>query len=524
MMMRFSVIVTVLVFLVERSPAFGHERTLHLLEARLAAAQGSGLAPVGPGPSTRLTLEVVDSKTQRSVSGLVRVLRADGMAVALEGLYNRAVSLEQDAVLRGWHVVHGRATVSVPRQPVSVECFSGLETELVRRELDLSEAETLTVRLELKRFFNARAKGLRSANTHLHLKGLSREKADRYLREVTRGDSLDLLFVSHLERYGDDHTYITNEEHRHNFTPYGEGYGHVMLLNLKKLIQPVSIGPGITNEGHDGIPLRRGIETAHRDGATAIFCHSAMGFEDVPDWVDGLLDAHNIFDGGVNGSYEGVFYRFLNIGLRVPFSTGTDWFIYDFSRVYVPVKGKLTVKKWLRALRDGRSFITNGTLLELSVNDQGIGGTVALTGPGSVKVRAKGVGRQDFSTIELVKNGFVVATARSRVVDRHVVAELETELVLDGPAWLALRTPLGRPKNELGETMFAHTSPVYIEVAGKKAVFLPDVARSLIADMRESVVTIGRKGKFETDGDRDDILGIYQEGIRTLEKRLATAE
>lgn len=540
---RLVVLLSALVLLAGDPPVAAHEDTLHLLQARLAAAQGIGLASVGAEPSCRLTLEVVDSRTQRPVSGLLRVLRADGVALALDGLYNRGLSLEVNALMRGWHVIHGRASISVPRERLVVESFSGLETELVRRELELGESEMLTVKLELKRFFDTRATGLRGANTHLHLKRLSREESDRYLREVTRGDALDLLFVSHLERYGDDHTYITNdysaddlhklsgdgalfgngEEHRHNFGAFGEGYGHVMLLNLKKLIQPVSIGPGLTNEGHDGIPLRRGIRTAHRDGATAIFCHSAMGLEDVPDWVGGLLDAHNIFDGDVNGTYEGVFYRFLNIGLKVPFSTGTDWFIYDFSRVYVPVEGELTAGKWLRSLREGKSFITNGTFLELAVDHQGVGGTVTLSGPGKVTVRAKGIGRHEFKLIELVQNGLVVATARSRGVDGHFVAELKTELPLDGPAWLALRIPCGG-ENELGEALFAHTSPVYIEVAGESSVFLPDAARSLIVDMRDSMAIIAEKGKFETDKDRADILAIYEDGICTLERRLASSE
>ncbi len=95
-----------------------------------------------------------------------------------------------------------------------------------------------------------------SANTHLHLKKLTREESDRYLRDFPAADGLDVLFISHLLRAGDDREYITNqyptgrlkfletrgvlvsngEEHRHNFGPGGEGYGHVMLLGLKELV------------------------------------------------------------------------------------------------------------------------------------------------------------------------------------------------------------------------------------------------------------------------------------------------
>ena len=81
-----------------------------------------------------------------------------------------------------------------------------------------------------------------------------------------------------------------------------------------------------------------------------IWCHNEWGFEDVPNWLAGLLDAQNIFDGDETPGYEDSFYKYLDLGMHIPFSTGTDWFIYDFSRVYVPIDGDLTRQKWLSAL------------------------------------------------------------------------------------------------------------------------------------------------------------------------------
>src|SRR5207245_2103444 len=56
------------------------------------------------------------------------------------------------------------------------------------------------------------------------------------------------------------------EEHRHNFNAQGEGYGHLMFLNIKSLVKPVSLGPGITGDGFDDRPLRPGIEEALKAG------------------------------------------------------------------------------------------------------------------------------------------------------------------------------------------------------------------------------------------------------------------
>src|SRR5437764_9943717 len=52
------------------------------------------------------------------------------------------------------------------------------------------------------------------------------------------------------------------------FTAYGEGYGHVMFLNIKELVKPVSIGPGISGGGFDDLALRAGIDNARKQGGT----------------------------------------------------------------------------------------------------------------------------------------------------------------------------------------------------------------------------------------------------------------
>ena len=49
------------------------------------------------------------------------------------------------------------------------------------------------------------------------------------------------------------------------------------------------------------------------------------------------VDALNVFDGARIGTYEDGYYRYLNIGIRLPISTGTDWFLYDLARVYAKV-------------------------------------------------------------------------------------------------------------------------------------------------------------------------------------------
>ncbi|MBI3467300.1 MAG: CehA/McbA family metallohydrolase [Planctomycetes bacterium] len=498
----------------------------------------------------KLTIELVDADSGKPLAGLVRLEHAEGQPVPLEGLVSRGLGLGDGSPISRWSVVLERDTVNVPREKLSLEAVQGLETELARVSLDPSDQDQVTVKIPLRRFYRPGLKGYRSANTHLHLMKLPRDQADRYLREIPRADGLDIVFLSYLERAGDDREYISNrytkadlqslsasailfgngEEHRHNFTAQGEGYGHVMLLDIQKLVQPVSIGPGIMKQGTDGIPMQRGIDTARGDGATVLWCHNNWGMEDVPNWVSGRLDAQNIFDGGTHGSYKDSFYRYLNAGLRVPFSTGTDWFLYDFSRAYVHSPGPLSVQSWLRALAAGKSYITNGPFLELSVSGKDLGEVVSLPNAGNVQITGRAVGRVDFQRVELVQNGRVVHSAGSRSRAGHFVAEISLSLKVTEPCWLALRIPpppipedpqlqAAVPLNELGQPLFAHTSPIYVELGGK-AVFDPAVAKDLLAEVERNRSLIAQEALFANDDERAAVLDVHTRAIETLRQRL----
>lgn len=521
-----------------------HEHTapkypVTLLPAKADSVADDGSSKADDESTCRLTLKLIDSATKKPRAGLVRITTGDGHVLPLEGLLNRGIGLRQKHRAKEWHVLLESATVSVPRKQLTIEAIAGLETELTRKTVDLSGQTASEVTLLLVRFYDAASGDWHNGNTHLHLMSISREQADQYLRHVSRADELQLVFVSYLRRVKAERGYISNtytkedleklswhdttfgyaEEHRHNFGPGGEGYGHVMFLDIDKLIRPVSIGPGIMGEGTDSPSLRFAIDKARGDGATVVWCHNAFGMEDVPEWLAGTLHAHNIFDGGTKGTYEDTYYRFMNIGLRVPFSTGTDWFMFDFSRVFVEVPQPLTIPRWLEALQAGRSFITNGPFLELQVDGYGPGDVIRLAQPKQLKIRGRAIGRCNFERIEVVHNGSVVASKASSPVAGHFEAELTCPLQVDEPGWIALRVN-SQQKNELGGSIFGHTSAVYVELA-EKSIFKPEVAKELIADMHESIRAIQEKAVFTDEQQRERVLDIYREGIATLTKRLS---
>jgi len=483
----------------------------------------------------RLTITLVDSQTQKAIPGVIRCFPRDGkQAIPVADLLARGQGLKDKSAIHDWYVVSSATDVLLPRQPVRLEAFSGLETELKTVFADLTGQNQQSLTIPLRSFSKVSRQSWYGANTHLHLSDLNKDQAERYLREIPRADNLDVLFISYLERAIADKDYITNryplgdlqefgptgvlvnsgQEHRHNFGDQGEGFGHVMLLNIRTLIQPVSIGPGISHRGTDGTPLQAGIEEAHRQGGTTIWCHNNWGREDVPNFVSGKLDAQNIFDGGSHGSYEDSFYHYLNAGLRVPFSTGTDWFMYDLARVYTKVEGSLSIKSWLEALVAGRSFISNGPLLRLNIEGNDLGGTVELPSGREVIVKASASSRVGFDKLQLIQNGKVVSESEPQPKDGHVEASLDRSIKIDEPSWLALRVS-SQANNEFGRQLFAHTSPIYIKVGGK-SIRQPEEAAYLVKQMEEAKQEIASKALFASPKEREEVLSVYEKGIRTL--------
>lgn len=498
-----------------------------------------------------LAIELVDADTSQPLPGIVRIATDEGQVLQPAELVNRGQGIRGDGPIHDWSVLPASTAIEVPAAPLVIQALSGLETDLAECRVDLTGKTQSELRIPLARFARARSDGYVAGNTHLHLMKLSKQQADRYLKEVPLADGLDVVFVSYLERAEADLEYTSNkytpsdlarlahghlhfghgEEHRHNFGSHGEGYGHILLLDIPYIVQPVSIGPGITRAGTDSPPLQVGIDKARTAGGKVIWAHNLFGFEDIPNWITGRVDANNIFDGSARGSYKDTYYRYLNIGLRVPFSTGTDWFIYDLARAYVMTDRAITPTEWLDLLAAGKSYITNGPLLSFAVNDLSLGDVVKLDERGEVRVHGSAIGRVDFKRIELVQNGRVVDTAPSTPERGHFVAEIDTRLKIDEPAWLTLRTPpppverdplLQEPveKNEFGYPLFSHTSPIYVRLEGHD-VFDRATAQGLLDEMKSDLHQIAEHAKFADEAERRQVICVYEQAMQKLSERLA---
>jgi hypothetical protein len=85
------------------------------------------------------------------------------------------------------------------------------------------------------------------------------------------------------------------------------------------------------------------------------------------------------------------------------------------------------------------------------------------------------------------------------------------------PGWLATRVT-SSAKSEYGNPLFAHTSAVYVTVGGRR-IQLENEVRYLLGQLESARRAITANARFDTDSQRDDVLGLYDRAITELNSR-----
>jgi hypothetical protein len=167
------------------------------------------------------------------------------------------------------------------------------------------------------------------------------------------------------------------------------------------------------------------------------------------------------------------YYALLDCGFRLRPTAGTASGVHPvplgFGRVYVHLDGTLDADAWLKGLSAGRSFVTTGPMLFVTLDghepghrfpqttgahrDYALAGSVASASP--------------LDRIEVVLNGEVARTlqpANHRTERSSFESPFETSITIDATSWVAIR---GFEKLEDGRERFVHSAPFHLDVPGK---------------------------------------------------------
>ena len=540
--------------------------TLTLDRARLAGhgTRGIDLAVGSRGGVCLCDIEVVRSGATRAPAALGRVRlqvtdAASGRPVpARAGLYDATGRMplpSDDAVLvhrytdevrRVWvtprtfwpsphrlaFYVNGSYEARVPAGTYELVVARGIEYRVHHEEIEIRPGETTTVPVALERYVNQPERGWYSGDAHIHIERHAVRDENTWAQvageDVHVANLLQMgnIAGTHFEQpaWGaagrferDGHALVSGQE-----DPRTVHRGHTIHHNLR---EPLHAGP-------DGYFLYHEVfEQARRQGGLSGYAHHAELFNgrrglalDVPF---GIVDFVELLQLGRLPT--DLWYGFLNLGYKLLPAAGSDFPYMDLPgvvRSYVKLDGPFSVDAWFDAFRAGRLYVTNGPLLELTVDGRTLGEELHV-GPGArAEVVAEASLNPDLDRLdrlELVVHGEVVATAPARGRDR---VQLRTTLTADRSLWLAVRA-FGERQAERNSTV-AHSAPIFVIVDGRpfyQDERVPELVALQRARLQELLTeAVDPEGDLEPWETRSLLSEMWPAQRRLLEPRIGEAD
>ena len=479
-----------------------------------------------PG-NANLVGSITDSATGEQVPAKVQVVDAAGHFVHPDGAILKVGTGDP------FFYSNGKFEVSVSRGWTQVIVERGTEYVPARVTLEAPSRGAVAVDVVLERWTDLGDRGWHPGNTHIHYDE-KEERPDDRLWLDPRVEDLRMTAISVLKRWDFDyasnkyppgmltefssaHHYVqSGEENRHNAVAGGEGYGHIMLLNIRNVVEPVSRGMLVDAFDPDYPPLSYACDDTHRQGGIVIWCHNGHGMEAPVAAALGKLDAFNLFDPQWTDLEYDIYYRMLNAGIRLPASTGSDWFICSANRVYAQTEGPFDYDQWLSALKGGKTFITNGPALSLLVEGHGPGEEIQ-TAPGTrLGTSVSWKSHYPVGHVEVLFNGNVIA--HESYLEGSTGGKLEADVVVPSDGWVAARLSSDH-RDSYSQPIFAHTSPVYV-TCGVDGPEKGEAAAGFDDAIERSLDWVGNKGKYYSDTQRKEIVDLFREGQQVYRSML----
>ena len=398
----------------------------------------------------------------------------------------------------------GEDVIEVPAGTVTVELMKGFARAPERRTVQVRAGATSDVDAVLPAWpwLDGPDRRWVSADVHVHMNyGGHYRNTPRHLILQAQAEDLDIienLIVNKEQRFPDiaysgvgvdpaskPGTLVVHGQEFH--TSY---WGHLGILGLRG---------GTLLPGYAGYPNTAAAslaptnadiaDLAHARGALIGYVHP---FEEEPrpltrpahtdadelpvDVALGKVDYMEIVGFSDHQATAGVWYRLLNLGFRISAAGGTDAMAdyatlrgpVGLNRVYVSVaNAAFSHDAWLEALRAGRTFATNGPLLNFSLGGHAIGSTLRLERAQRVPFSAQLRSIVAVDHAQIVCNGRVVRELAFGVHRDRL--EVSGTVPIGGSGWCLLRAFTAAAEYPiLDNFVYATTSPVYVSVRDER--------------------------------------------------------
>jgi hypothetical protein len=368
---------------------------------------------------------------------------------------------------RFWIVPH-RVEMAIPAGKWDVRVQRGPEHLPIRVIVEIAPEEWVRRSFETRRWCDMKELGWYSGDDHVHARLMSGDDADRLLKYV---QAVDINVANILEMGDYSRSYYSQrgfgrkfrvQDGAHWLVPGQEDprsmLGHAIGLNLQDRVRDVKrylMNDDLARDMHK----QGGLYGHTHVGPNACMVHREMALFTPM----GIVDFNSIMQAALGVD---LYYDFLNMGFRMTASAGADTpygGTIGAVRVYAQTEdaNKFDPDLWFDALKAGRTFVTSGPMLELSVEGRKMGETLEIPGRKQLTVRASARGYPGGSapkSLRIVRWGETALEAAS-TDDQQTQLEVEGTVDSDKGCWIAAHA-VGHDGSE------AHSTPVYVSVAG----------------------------------------------------------
>ena len=511
-------------------------------------------------PMGRLAITILDP-AGRPTAARISMTGSDGRSYAPDDawMYGYDLANGGQQTDEGHHFIStGKSDLTILAGPVVIEVTKGFEYRFEQRKLAIGPNQRANLTVRLKALSTPQTAGTRwaSGDVHVHMNyaGTYRN-TPKHLVEQAAAENLAIvenLIVNKEQRVPDIPYFRTTLDPASTATNlvvpgqefHTSYWGHLGLLNLNRNFLLPDYAGYANTAAASLFPTNAHIaDMAHEQQALVGYVHP---FDDVPDPakdesltdelpVDvalGKIDYIEVLGFSDHKHTAEVWYRLLNCGFRLPAAAGTDAMAnyasprgpVGLDRVYAEVPaGPLDIKPWLKSLKEGRTFATNGPLLGFTLNGHGLGDTIELpSGPHNLKFTAWLRSIVPVDHLEIVCNGEVVQDLK--LTGNRDTADLQSTLPVSRSGWCLLRTWSDKAAHALPVPYpyqgyaYATTSPIYIKVAGTVPNSKKD-ADYFIAWIDRLVQAAEGNQEWNTDAEKQSVLNLFNDA-REVYKRL----
>ena len=365
---------------------------------------------------------------------------------------------------RYFFYMDGEYEATLPEGVYSLIVSKGPEYELVTTDFEILGNAMTNVNVKVNRWANMPEKGWYSGDDHVHM--IRNENDNASISAIMQAEDVHVTnvlqmgnpFDTHFPQYafGTKGRYL---EGRYALVPGVEDprtavRGHTISLNIGEVYRPA--------EAY--LRYDRIFATYREQGGMSGYAHVAGDLFNVRrglalDVPLGAVDFVEILQDGILAT--DLWYDFLNLGFVLTPTAGSDFPYLSApggERNFVFVGDEFTIDRWYEQLKDNRTFVTNGPMLEFTVNGQVMGSRIELSPGDEIEIFARASmnpGIESLDRLELIVHGEVVATASSVAEDGSL--SLNHKLNVSDGLWLAVRT-YG------ADQALAHSAPVFVSV------------------------------------------------------------